>query len=256
MLKELAHILRGKKTLFEKSAVTNVQAKEGHANFVTEMDIRLQNELKIDLERLAPYALFMGEEEKQQPLTCRATWIVDPIDGTTNYIKQRRCSCISVALVENKQPVLAAIYNPYNDELFLAKKQEGAYLNGGRIHVSNTPVTQALVGVGTSPYQPELAKRTMQTCEKLLLTCADLRRLGSAALDLADLACGRQEAFFEYLLQPWDFAAGSLIVTEAGGLFGTNGKKGIVLDQAASVLAANPCCYDHVNEIVFGGAER
>lgn len=147
------------------------------------------------------------------------TWVVDPIDGTTNFTRDRHWSCISIALLKEKQPILGMIYNPYADELFLAIKGEGATLNGNTIHVSENKFEQSVCAVGTSPYYASLVKATCYCVEHFISEGGDIRRCGSAALDLTDVACGRADVFAEMLLSPWDFAAGALLVQEAGGYF-------------------------------------
>ena len=132
-------------------------------------------------------------------------------------IHDYRMSAVSVALCRNQVPVLGVIWQPYTRELFWAEAGSGAFLNGLPIHVSATPFREALVAVGTSPYYEELEKASLAMALDFLHECADLRRSGSAAVDLAYLACGRHDIFFEMNLKPWDFAAGSLIVQEAGG---------------------------------------
>ena len=185
--------------------------KEGHYNFVTEADLFVESFLIERIQPLAPGACFYAEEQDNQALTDSPTWVIDPIDGTTNYMRGRGVSSISVALLEGKEPVLGMVYDPYKEELFLAEKGKGATRNGQAIHVSDTPFERALVCFGTSPYDASLARKTTSLLWPFLRDAGDLRRCGSAALDLCDLACGRSDVFFELKLSPWDFAAGGLI---------------------------------------------
>ncbi len=222
---------------------SHIVSKEGHANFVTEYDKKVQNMLKTELLRLLPGSVFIGEEET--PGTSNTipengyAFIVDPIDGTTNFIKDYKASCISVALIKNGKQYIGIVYNPYLDEMFYAKEGEGAYLNGVRIHVSDKTLAEGLVAFGTSPYYDGLRDKTFEMAKYYFDRSMDIRRSGSAALDLCTVACGRTELFFEMRLQPWDFAAGGLIVQEAGGKVTTVEGGELKLDSASSIIAWN-----------------
>ena len=194
-----------------------VTEKEGHANFVTDIDCAVEAFLIRELTSLLPSSGVIGEEKENLVLSSEPTWIIDPVDGTTNMIHDLRSSAISVALAVDRIPVLGVVYQPYTNELFSAVKGMGATLNEQPIHVSDTPFDRAIVAFGTCPYHPGLAVKSMNSALSFLRSCADLRRSGSAAIDLANLACGRTDIYFEWTLKPWDFAAGMLLVTEAGG---------------------------------------
>ena len=224
--------------------------KEGHCNFVTSMDIKVQAFLQEKLTALVPGSEFFAEEKENNALTDTPTWIVDPIDGTMNFMRQRRCSAISIGYYENKKPVKAVIYNPFADELFTAEEGKGAFLNGKPIHVSDTPYENSLIAMGTSPYNSELADISLKCAREFLLTGGDLRRCGSAAIELCDIACGRSDVFFEMILSPWDFAAGVLIVREAGGVFDEFLEEKDVYDKKAAVLACNQTCYKEAKAIL------
>ena len=137
---------------------------------------------------------------------------------------------------------MAVVYNPYANELFYARKGRGAFLNGQPIRVSDLPYDMALVELGTSPYDAELAKQTMAAAGRFLSECGDLRRSGSAAIDLCGVACGRADIFFELRLRPWDVAAGALIVEEAGGRFISLGHDAPFFEAACGMLACNAAC--------------
>ena len=228
-----------------------VEEKEGHGNFVTDIDCAVQEYLAKALSALLPGSCFIGEEQENDALTDAPTWVIDPVDGTCNLIHNYRQSAVSIALLEDQQPVLAAVYQPYTDELFFAVKGCGAALNGKSISVSSHPFSRALVCFGTSPYHPQLAERSMKLALSFLLSTADIRRSGSAALDLANVACGRQDVFFEITLKPWDFAAGALLVTEAGGRLLMPFEDGqIRFDCSRGILAANACCIEDALRLV------
>ena len=209
-----------------KDAENHVESKSGSANFVTVYDVAVQEHL---IRRLNAAAL-MAEH----------CFVIDPIDGTTNFIHDYRMSCISIAMATRGETVLGMVYDPYRGELYSAEKGKGAFLNGTPIHVSERPTSLAVAAFGTSPYYKEtLADITFAVAKQVFLSMADIRRAGSAALDLAHLASGRVDAFFEMILSPWDFAAGALIVTEAGGVVSQSNGSPIVLATPCSVFAGN-----------------
>lgn len=218
-----------------------VSSKEGHANFVTTYDKMVQEELMRKLLSFVPGAKFFGEEDGQQPEEAGKgyVFIVDPIDGTINFIKDYKASSISVCLALDGERLLGVVYNPYLDEMFSAIKGCGAYVNGKPIHVSSTPMEHALILFGTAPYDQTLAKKSFETAYEYFQKAADIRRSGSAALDLCSIAAGRAELFFELKLQPWDYAAGSLMIEEAGGIVTTMQGEPVEIDQPCSILASS-----------------
>lgn len=227
-----------------------VYEKGRHADFVTEADLAVQSFLIEKLSAAFPRARFFAEEKKDNELTDEMTFIIDPIDGTTNFFRHRACSAISVGVTVGRETVFGAIYDPYQGRLFHAEKGRGAYCNDDRLQVSDTPFSRAVVGFGTAPYYSELFELTGRTLAALLPACADIRRTGSACIDLCDVASGRSDAHFEWLLQPWDVCAGTLIVEEAGGRCGHILGGGVVLEKAAPHLAANPRVYDELQALL------
>ncbi len=216
MLKE---ILREAGELFlEGYHGKKVVQKKGSVDLVTEYDRRIEEFLK---ERFAKYGLpVVGEESFAGSLPDSAIFI-DPIDGTTNFVHKIPFCCISVGVWEDGEPVEAAVYNPVLSELFWAKRGAGAFLNDEPIRVSETSrLIDALIATGF-PYTKVKRGRdyrfVLKSMERLLPLTRDIRRLGSAALDLCYVAAGRFDGFYEVNLKPWDVAAGMLLVTEAGG---------------------------------------
>ena len=221
-------------------ATLQIDSKAGHANFVTDCDKKVQDRLRTGLLKIMPDAHFIGEEGTTQEFSPKGKFfIVDPIDGTTNFIKDFRASSISVALVVDGAAELGAIYNPYLDEIFTAIRGQGAFCNGKRIHVSSEPLENGLVIFGTSPYNEELSERSFKLAYSYFKKSIDIRRTGSAALDMCAIAAGRAELFFELSLSPWDYAAGALIVEEAGGIVTDIDGNALVYDRKSSILARN-----------------
>lgn len=217
-----------------------IEQKEGRANFVTIYDKKVQELLREKLLDLLPNAVFIGEEEENDASIYEEfAFVVDPIDGTTNFMKDYHNSAISIGLLKYGKPYIGVIYNPYLDELFFAQKGCGSYLNGKEIHVSKQPLSNGIVLFGTSPYYEELSKQSFELAYQYFSKALDIRRSGSAALDLCSVACGRAELYFECRLSPWDYAAGSIIVTEAGGEITQLDGSPLVFDKNCSVIARN-----------------
>lgn len=217
-----------------------VDEKSGKANFVTTYDKFVQKTLKEKLGEIMPEAHFVGEEEDiHESIETGYSFIVDPIDGTTNFIRDYHVSAISVGLLYNAEPIFGAVYNPYLDEMFSAEKGKGAFLNGKPIKVTENTLENSIVLFGTSPYYPELSKRSFEKAYDYFTKALDVRRSGSAALDLCSVASGRADLFFELKLSPWDFAAGSIIITEAGGEITQIDGTALSFDKPCSVLASN-----------------
>lgn len=241
-LQQIINIVRQAGDIMLNADRTSIQidSKTGSANFVTEYDKKVESFLKSELLTAIPDAVFVGEEGEEKNYSLEGKcFIVDPIDGTTNFIKDYHMSCISVGLLEDGIPSLAVIYNPYLDEMYYAKKGEGAFCNGAPIHVSSQPLSNGIVLFGTSPYNVELNEKSFKMAFDYFKKALDIRRSGSAALDLCAIASGRAELYFELILSPWDYAAGALIVTEAGGVVTTIEGEPIVFNRPCSVLARN-----------------
>ncbi len=217
-----------------------IDIKSGVTDLVTEYDKKIQEQLQYGLKNILPDAKFIGEEGSNDELTDEGyAFVVDPIDGTTNFIKDYHMSAISVALLKGRDVVAGVVYNPYLDEMFYAIKGEGAYCNGKKISVSSQPMDKALVLFGTSPYDKNLFPKTIEVLTEFFNQALDIRRSGSAALDLCTVACGRAELYFELQVSPWDFAAGKLLVEEAGGVVTTIDGNPLSFDGKTTILAKN-----------------
>ncbi len=227
----------------------DVESKEGHQNFVTKYDKMSQDFLEEKLLAEWPEYTFISEEKSvQEQLTDAPAFILDPIDGTSNFMHSVPNSAISLAVVENKETVQAVVYNFAQDELFYAEKGKGAYLNGEKLEVSNTSMANSLFGVGTAPYYAELLAGSVSLIEQLIPVTTDVRRFGAAALDLVYVAAGRLGGFCELRLQVWDYAAGYLICEEAGAIVSDLNKNAIKPLDSTHIIAANPKVYEEFFE--------
>lgn len=252
MIKKITDIVKdaGKIILSAHNQESSITAKEGKKNFVTKYDVAVQSFLFKELQKAFPDAEFIGEESENNFSSTGLRFIIDPIDGTTNFMQDYRCSCISVALCKGNEVIAGIVYNPYTNELFSAEKGKGAYLNGDRIHVSERPLSDGLALFGTSPYHPENTDETFVLLRKVFDISRDIRRSGSAAYDICMIACGRCEVFFEKGLQPWDIAAGILIIKEAGGIAKNYEGKEISLSTPNDTIFANPKAYEEFKTLI------
>ena len=244
LLEQIKDIVRKAGEIILQAQNLRLTQKAGNQNFVTQYDTQVEDFLISNLQTLLPQSAVLAEESNPQLVTDKDwVFIVDPIDGTANFINHINHSAISIALAFRKKLVLAVIYNPYNNELFSAIADGGAFLNGQAIKVSKRLFTEAIIGFGTTPYNTFFHPNTLSMLGKCLGTVREIRRMGSAALDLAYLACGRFDGFFEFQLQAWDFAAGALIIKEAKGLITTMAGAEIDPFQASSIVAGNKIVY-------------
>lgn len=226
--------------LTDQSAIRNIWAKS-ETDFVTNVDVTVQETLKAQLASLAPEIQFMGEEQDNSRLDWnRPCWLLDPVDGTTNLIHSFQHSAISLALAEGGQIVFGMVYNPYSGECFTARRGQGAFCNGSPIRVSGADrLEDSLLCAGTVPGRRELADKAFCQMRNLYNVCQDIRRTGCASLDLCWVACGRLDGYVELFLQPWDYAAGLLIVNEAGGRITAPDGSPLSLCQGGPLLASN-----------------
>ena len=224
--------------------------KSSAADLVTEYDVKVENFLKEKLLALVPGSNFFGEEEKENADPTKGwVFIVDPIDGTANFVHDMAQSAVSVALAKDGVIEYAVVLHPYRHETFSAKRGAGAFMNGKPISVSDCPLEKGIFGFGTAPYNKALHPATIHLISQLFERSCDFRRMGAAALDLVALACGRIDAFFEYELSPWDYAAGSLIITEAGGKICTLDGEPISLTHKCSIWAGNAVNFPILSEL-------
>lgn len=233
-----------------ETSIVSVSQKEGHANFVTDLDVKVQEILVRELTPLIPGASFLLEESDGEPSLSDIVWIIDPIDGTQNFICRNNQSAISIGLFSRGTGLLGIVYNPFLAELFTAVKGNGAFLNGSPIRVSGKPLSDAVICAGTSPYYEELREKSLHAVSSLFPLCADFRRFGSAALEICYTACGRCDGYFEYRLSPWDYAGASVILLEAGGRIGSIGRGQIDYTKKTGIVAGGQAVYEALQNIL------
>lgn len=196
-----------------------IEEKGSNVNLVTKYDKMIQDFLIEELGKVVPDAKFLGEEgDDNKELTDGYCFIIDPIDGTTNFIKGFQHSAISVGLAKDKELYIGVVLDPDLDNIFYAEKGKGAFLNDKQIKVSDCDMSQSLVLFGTCPYEHELAHKTFELTEKVFYKAVEVRRGGSAALDICYVASGKADLYYELILRPWDWAGATLILNEAGGI--------------------------------------
>ncbi|NVO04103.1 MAG: inositol monophosphatase [Bacteroidetes bacterium] len=226
----------------------NIEVKGLH-DFVTHVDKASEKALVIGLSEILPEAGFITEEKTINKTGEIYNWIIDPLDGTTNFIHSIPCFSISIALVENGIPILGVVYEINLDECFYAWKDSPAYLNGTIIHASEaSTIADSLIATGFPYYDYSKLNEYLDVFKYFLENSHGVRRLGSAAVDLAYVACGRFESFFEYSLHAWDVAAGAFIVQQAGGKV-CDFKGGDDFIFGSEIIATNAATYDEFMEI-------
>lgn len=232
------------------SSVTELKAKEGSANFVTKYDSIVQEFLIQKLSILVPDAAFVGEEDgySEQKISEGRTFIIDPIDGTTNFICGFMASGICVGLADHGVIEIGVVYNPFRDEFFSAKRGSGAFLNGVSLHPADHTLKESVLCADTAPYNPEIRENIFEELRQLSYLCMDMRSIGSAALSICYVACGRSAAYVSPRLCVWDYAAASLILTEAGGILTDRFGRDLRLSTHISVVAATPRAHAEIME--------
>ncbi len=229
----------------------DVMQKGNASDYVTETDIRIQQILSEELTNLLPGSQVCGEEGIHTRYTSRDIWIVDPIDGTSNFIRDLGTSCVSIALKRDGVLFSGVVYNPFREELFYAEQGCGAYRNGEPIHVSDRDFAHSLFCSAMSTYDKRYAEPCFEIIHDVFMECDDLRRFGTAALEGAQLAAGRVELYFEMRLCPWDSAAAAILIEEAGGYWECLYQEGLPHEKRFAFLAANTReNFDHLREIV------
>ncbi len=227
---------------FQNLAACDIEAK-GKNDFVTRVDREAEAAITGFIRKEFPGHRILAEESGDSATASEFLWVIDPLDGTTNFIHGIPHFAVSLALLENERVVFGLIYDPLSGDRFHAALDEGAFLNLRPIKVSGTTGLGSALGATGFPFKaPAQADAYAAAFKSLLAKCKDMRRCGSAALDLAYVACGRYDFFWEAHLLPWDFMAGKLILSEAGALSSDFAGNELAI-RTGSVLAANPALY-------------
>lgn len=246
---ELVHSTRN--IIFNEEMAHEVTVK-GAADYVTKVDVAVQEYMRTELAKRTPDVILLAEEQENNNLNPeKSYWILDPIDGTTNLIHDYRMSAVSLGLYEKGQITFAVVYNPFTNETFHAARGQGAFLNGKPIHVSHREAFDTcIISLGSSPYEKDKASTLFPIFQKVFTETADFRRSASAALDLCYVAAGRIDGYFELNLKPWDYAAGSLIIEEAGGKISNWNGQALPYLYNSDVIASTPEIYEKLKSFL------
>lgn len=241
MLEQIIEIVKKAGEIYRSAGNDlGIEEKGSNVNLVTKYDKMIQDFLINELIKVVPEAQFLGEEgDDNKELTDGYCFIIDPIDGTTNFIKSFQHSAISVGLAKDKELYIGVVYDPDLDNMYYAQKDMGAYLNGKRIHCSECSMSESLVLFGTCPYEHELAHETFELTEKVFYEAVEVRRGGSAALDICYVASGKADLYYELILRPWDWAGATLILNEAGGIASQVNGEELDANEVKSYLCGN-----------------
>jgi myo-inositol-1(or 4)-monophosphatase len=228
---------------------SSIQSK-GINDFVTYVDKTSEKKLIGELAKILPEAGFIAEENDRLKKRDRYNWIIDPLDGTTNFIHGIPLFSISIGLMLKEEIVSGVVFEPNQQECFYSWKNGGAFLNGQQIFVSEaSSLNDCIIATGFPYSNYSRLEGFMETFTHLMKNTHGIRRLGSAALDLAYVACGRFDGFFEYGLHPWDSAAGSIMVEEAGGTVSDfKGKRNFIFGE--EILASNKLIHEPFLQVI------
>jgi myo-inositol-1(or 4)-monophosphatase len=229
---------------------TGVSAKSTPTDPVSDADRASEGLIKELISKERPEDGFLAEESDEEFGSGALTWIIDPLDGTVNFLFRIPMWCVSIAARDEEGTLIGVVHDPTHDETFAAARGEGATLDGRRIRVSDkSELSQALVGTGFAYDIPTRAAQSA-VVQRVLPKVRDIRRGGSAALDLCYLSCGRLDGFYEAHMQAWDKAAGVLLIEEAGGVVS---RLKDPFNNADGVIAANPDLHPALKALVLGG---
>ena len=250
-----------------KETGTFIQAEASHFSndkievksfnqLVSYVDKTAEERLVEGLKKILPAAGFITEEETIASEQKEYMWVIDPLDGTTNFIHQLPVYSISIGLLHNNTPVVGVVFEPNRNELFYGWKNGGAYMNDKKISVrQNTVLLDSLMATGFPYYDFGLIDLYLDTLKEIIRTTRGMRRMGSAAVDLAYVACGRFDGFFEYGLNPWDIAGGILLINEAGGKVSTfDGGDNALF--GGEIIAASQAIYPAFAEVIKRGFRK
>lgn len=244
----------GQKMLQARLENDAIHEKEGPANFCTDFDVEIQKFLIRGLSQILPEAVYFGEEDTEGNAGSSAsgdyTFYIDPIDGTTNFMFRYDHSCVSVGLAHGEQMIAGFVYNPYVDKMFTAVRGNGSFLNGRRLYIENKSIAEGITAFGCARYNEEGVDLLFDAVQELFQKSLSIRSGGSAALDLCRIASGSNVLYLEMKLQPYDYAAASVIVEEAGGVIRQIDGSPISLHEPCSILAGTALGCRETREII------
>ncbi len=259
-------VYEAKNFVFDKENVACIKDKNPY-DFVTKVDTSISAFLKTELKKLFPEVGFVTEEE-QEHVYCEKTFILDPIDGTTNLIYDYKMSAISLAYAEDGKVCFGVVFNPFSKELFFGIKGAGSYWvdasNGidslisagvenykeNRLQVSARGMKKALIEFGASSSHKEMTEETFARGSRIFKNCLDLRRSCCTALAVCYIAAGRLDGYFEKIIKPWDFAAGCLILEEAGGRSSEWNGTELPLNRECTIVCSNSVIHEEILELL------
>ena len=229
-------------------------SKEGPANYVTVYDRKIQRFLIEEFQKILPAATYYGDEEMEG--NCHGdirhgyVFFIDPIDGTTNFLFEYVHSCISVGLSLDGKMIAGFVYDPYNNRMYKGMKNKGAYLNDKRVTMENKALSEGIAEFGCARYNDDRVDLMMSVVKELFLRSICIRNGGSAAIGISRISTGSNVLYFELKLQPYDYAAGSIILEEAGGRICQADGKEITLDAPCSIVSGTKAAVEEVLEIL------
>ncbi len=246
----------GKYLKMNLGKIKNIERKKEEINLVTEIDKGSEQKIIEYIKSKFPHHGILAEESGEAKVESDYKWIIDPLDGTTNYTHSFPVFCVSIALEYKGEVILGVVYDPNFDELFWAEKGKGAFLNGKRINVSKTDkLIKSMLATGFPYNVRENPDNCIEHFVNFLMEAQAIRRLGSAALDLVYVACGRLDGFWEVNLNPWDVAAGKIIIEEAGGtITDFFGNKFNIYTKG--VVASNGLIHQQMLEVIKKGLKK
>lgn len=263
----IVELVYGARSLARRKLKKDDVKLKGRADFVTETDLAISEYIKAGLKEIDGGAAFVTEEESEHVNSGRR-FILDPIDGTANLVRGYNMSSVSLGYYEDGEVKFGVVYNPFTDEIFFAVKGCGAHCyNAFRglkpllkrgveqyalnpLHVTDYGIADAMIEFGAGSTNKAVAKESFEIGRTVFEQCVDLRRVSSTALSLCFIAAGRIDGYFERRIKPWDYAAASLILEEAGGrLSQWNGEK-LPFNEPSTIVAGNPHVYEHLSGLL------
>lgn len=240
--------------VFDEELKKNVNMK-GSADYVTAVDLKISSFIKEKLKALAPNIGFMSEEEENEITNER--WILDPIDGTTNLVYDYNFSSVSLAYCKDEEIEFGVIYNPFNGDLFVARRGEGAYLNGKRLPkaLDRKPI-DSLVEFGAGSTKKQYTDESFLIGREVFRGCLDIRRCCSSALAIAYVAAGKLNGYFERAIKPWDYAAAVLMLRECGAVCSDWNGRPIQYKEPSSFICGTPQVYEYLTGVIERYAEK